>query len=92
MLFRSVWDRRRFEMLWGWAYRFEAYTPIAKRKLGYYALPMLWRDQVIGWANVTVKGGELQADFGYVAGRPPSERAFHRALEDEIQRMREFLA
>ncbi|MCP6188287.1 winged helix DNA-binding domain-containing protein, partial [Klebsiella pneumoniae] len=22
-----VWDRRRFELLWGWAYRFEAYTP-----------------------------------------------------------------
>jgi uncharacterized protein YcaQ len=37
-----VWDRDRFEMLWGWAYRFEAYTPAAKRKLGYYALPLLW--------------------------------------------------
>src|SRR6185436_2472032 len=34
-----VWDRRRFEILWGWAYRFEAYTPVSKRKLGYYALP-----------------------------------------------------
>ena len=34
-----VWDRRRFELLWGWAYRFEAYTPASKRKLGYYALP-----------------------------------------------------
>jgi uncharacterized protein YcaQ len=27
-----VWDRRRFERLWGWAYRFEAY-PVRKRKL-----------------------------------------------------------
>ena len=26
-----VWDRDRFERLWGWAYRFEAYTPAAKR-------------------------------------------------------------
>ncbi len=26
-----VWDRRRFELLWGWQYRFEAYTPVAKR-------------------------------------------------------------
>ncbi len=24
-----VWDRWRFEMLWGWSYRFEAYTPSA---------------------------------------------------------------
>ena len=30
-----VWDGRRFELLWGWAYRFEAYTPISRRKLGY---------------------------------------------------------
>src|SRR5690606_10236051 len=33
-----VWDRRRFELFWGWPYRFEAYTPVVKRKLGYYAL------------------------------------------------------
>jgi uncharacterized protein len=32
-----VWDRRRFELLWGWAYRFEAYTPSPKRVRGYYA-------------------------------------------------------
>src|SRR5438093_1139582 len=49
-----VWDRRRFELLWGWAYRFEAYTPVPERKLGYYALPVLWRDDVIGWGNLTV--------------------------------------
>jgi uncharacterized protein YcaQ len=36
-----VWDRRRFEHFWGWAYRFEAYTPAAKRVRGYYALPLL---------------------------------------------------
>ena len=51
------WDRRRFEIFWGWAYRFEAYTPAAKRKLGYYALPLLWQEQIIGWGNVTVAEG-----------------------------------
>ena len=30
-----VWDRRRFEHLWGWPYRFEAYVPEGRRKLGY---------------------------------------------------------
>ncbi len=54
-----VWDRRRFEMLWGWPYRFEAYTPVTRRKLGYYALPLLWRDRVIGWGNVSVNNGTL---------------------------------
>lgn len=87
-----VWDRRRFELLWGWAYRFEAYTPASKRTLGYYALPLLWRDRVVGWANVSVKSGDLTAAFGYVDSQPPRDRAFTRALEAEVERMRVFLA
>ena len=86
-----VWDRRRFELFWGWPYRFEAYTPIAKRKLGYYALPVLWRDDVVGWANVTLKEQRLVADVGYVAGRPPRVQAFRRELEAEFARLDAFL-
>lgn len=87
-----VWDRRRFELFWGWPYRFEAYTPAKKRKHGYYALPMLWRDQVIGWANVSMIDGALEADAGYVSGRPPRDRAFARALDQELEAMRVFLS
>jgi uncharacterized protein YcaQ len=85
-----VWDRHRFELLWGWAYRFEAYTPAARRKLGYYALPLLWRERVIGWANVSVALGQLRADVGYV-GSEPRERAFRRALDEELDGLRTFL-
>jgi uncharacterized protein YcaQ len=87
-----VWDRRRFEMLWGWAYRFEAYTPAPKRKHGYYALPLLWRERVIGWANVALDDGELAADLGYVSGRAPRDRGFKTALERELEAMRVFLS
>lgn len=86
-----VWDRRRFEILWGWAYRFEAYTPLKKRKHGYYALPLLWRDRVIGWGNLSVKNDRLLADVGYVTGRPPRDRGFGRALDAELDRLRVFL-
>jgi hypothetical protein len=86
-----VWDRRRFELLWGWAYRFEAYTPAAKRQRGYYALPLMWRDQVVGWGNLSVEAGELRSEFGYVAAKPPRERSFARALEAEVDRLRTFL-
>jgi uncharacterized protein YcaQ len=86
-----VWDRRRFEIFWGWAYRFEAYTPAAKRKLGYYALPLLWRDRVIGWGNVTAAEGKLRCSFGYAGGRAPREAAFRTGLEEELVRMRAFL-
>ena len=40
------------------------YTPVAKRKLGYYALPLLWRDHVVGWANLALRTGQLHAEFG----------------------------
>lgn len=86
-----VWDRRRFELLWGWAYRFEAYTPAHKRVRGHYALPLLWRDQVIGWANAGVKGGDLKVELGYVSGKAPRDAAYRAALDDEIERLRAFL-
>jgi uncharacterized protein YcaQ len=80
-----VWDRRRFEHLFGWAYRFEAYTPIAKRIRGYYALPILFRDRIVGWANVT----EANVDVGFVSGRP-RDKAFKTGLDAEIVRIRTF--
>jgi uncharacterized protein YcaQ len=87
-----VWDRRRFEVFWSWPYRFEAYTPVSKRQYGYYALPLLWRDEVIGWANLTMQAGALKAQLGYVAGRPPRARGYAMALDAELARMRTFLA
>lgn len=86
-----VWDRRRFELFWGWAYRFEAYTPAAKRQLGYYALPLLWRDQVIGWANASVVDERLVVEVGYVSGRRPRDKAFAGALEAETERLAAFV-
>jgi len=86
-----VRDRERFELLWGWVYRFEAYTPAHKRKLGYYALPLLWRDRVIGWGNLSVKNGELTSEFGYVKSHAPRDRAFKRELQAELDRIRAFL-
>jgi uncharacterized protein YcaQ len=86
-----VWDRRRFELLWGWRYRFEAYTPPAMRKLGYYALPLLWREHVIGWGNVTRRDGVLQAGLGWAIGQRPRDALLVSAIDAELDRMRRFL-
>lgn len=86
-----VWDRRRFELFWGFPYRFEAYTPLAKRRFGYYALPLLFRGQAIGWANLTLEHGALRCQPGYQTGSVPRDRAFKRELEAELARMQEFL-
>lgn len=86
-----VWDRRRFELFWGWPYRFEAYTPETKRRFGYYALPLLFRGRVIGWGNLKFKQERLEASFGYVSGAP-RDRIYRAELEAELERMRAFLS
>lgn len=86
-----VWDRRRFRMFWGWEYKMEAYLPASQRRMGHYAMPVLWRDQVIGWANLKLVDGRLRHELGF-AGRRPAGRAFRRALDEALRRMQEFLA
>ena len=43
-----LWDRKLIEAVWGFRYSWEIYTPAAKRKYGYYVLPMLCGDRFIG--------------------------------------------
>ena len=46
-----VKDRDRAEALWGFRYRLEMYVPQAKREYGYYVLPLLAGDEVVGRAE-----------------------------------------
>ncbi|HYX22492.1 MAG TPA: crosslink repair DNA glycosylase YcaQ family protein [Thermoanaerobaculia bacterium] len=85
-----VWDRRRFHLFWGWEYKFEAYLPAHQRRRGHYAMPVLWGESVVGWANVKVVDGRLRHELGF-AGPRPRGRAFRRALDEALERMREFL-
>ena len=43
-----LWDRKLIEELWDYGYSWEIYTPAEKRKFGYYVLPMLCGDRLIG--------------------------------------------
>ncbi len=83
-----VWDRRRFALIWGFDYRLEAYTPPAKRQFGYYALPLLWRDAIVGWANAAVTQGVLGVDVQF-AGKRPRDAGFRAALDAEVESLRE---
>ena len=62
-----------------------------KRQFGYYALPLLWRDQVIGWANVAAKDRGWWPSWLRRGRGAPRDRVFRRELAAELARMQSFL-
>ena len=43
-----LWDRKLIDAVFGYQYSWEIYTPVSKRRYGYYVLPMLYGDRLVG--------------------------------------------
>jgi uncharacterized protein len=50
---RLVYDRKRMVELFGFDYQLEMYKPAAQRRWGYFALPILYGDRLIGKLDAT---------------------------------------
>jgi uncharacterized protein YcaQ len=61
---RLVFDRKRMSEIFEFDYQLEMYKPAAKRRWGYYALPILYGDRLVGKLDATAdrKAGVLRVD------------------------------
>jgi hypothetical protein len=56
-----LWDRARLERLFGVTYRLEAYVPAVKRQVGYFAMPVLSNDRLVGLVDPKRESGCFRA-------------------------------
>jgi hypothetical protein len=87
-----VWERARAERLFSFHYRIEIYTPAPQRKFGYYVLPFLHRDRIVGRVCLKAdrQAGVLRANASHhEAHADPAETA--AALAGELRLMAAWL-
>ncbi len=56
-----LWDRKRTRRMFGFEHSLEAYVPSAKRKRGYYTMPLLASGTLLGWVDPARSGNTLVA-------------------------------
>ncbi len=87
-----VRDRRRARRLFGFDYRFEAFTPAARRVYGYYVFPILEGDRMVGRIDIRAaraEGALVLAGLWWEKGTKPGV-ARRAALDRELDRIRRF--
>jgi uncharacterized protein len=87
-----IWERDRTERIFDFFYRIEIYTPLAKRKHGYYVLPFLLGDKLVGRVDLKAdraRGCLVVPAIHYEAGVKASE--VKGALHEELRLMADWL-
>jgi uncharacterized protein len=80
---RLIHDRDRAEALWSFFYRIEIYVPKAKRRYGYYVLPILHGDRIVGRIDPVYDRRERRLGVNAIYPEPGTRfpaRAVERAI------------
>ncbi len=88
-----ICDRARTRLLFGFDYTIEIYTPKDKRKYGYYVLPILHGEQLIGRIDPAMdrERGRLTINAVFAERAAPVDKGTGNAIATAIQNLAEFL-
>ena len=88
-----ICDRARTTQLFNFDFRIEIYTPPAKRKFGYYVLPILHGDRLIGRIDPKFdrEHGRLHIHAVHAEADAPLDRATARSIRGAIENLATFL-
>jgi hypothetical protein len=85
-------DRDRTEWLWGFRYRMEIYVPKAKRRFGYYSLPILHGDRLVGQLDPAMDRPRQTLTVNSVHAEPgaPRDRGTATAVRAALEELAAF--
>ncbi len=88
---RLVFDRKRLAELLGFDYQLEMYKPAAKRRWGYWAMPVLHGDRLVGKLDATAdrRGGALR--LAALHEDEPLDDAVRGEVESEVHQLADHL-
>jgi uncharacterized protein YcaQ len=88
---RLIHDRKRTVELFEFDYQLEMYKPAAKRRWGYFALPILYGDRLVGKLDATAdrKAGVLRVDA--IHQDVPFDGTMTAAVDGEIKDLAHWL-
>ncbi|HXG76588.1 MAG TPA: crosslink repair DNA glycosylase YcaQ family protein, partial [Gaiellaceae bacterium] len=85
-----LWDRAFVRRVFGFEHVIEVYKPAPQRRFGYYVLPLLHRDRLVGRADLKSDraGGTLLLKAFHREPGVRASRALDEALERALERLR----
>ena len=88
---KLIHDRVRTDRLWGFRYKLEIYVPPAKRQYGYYVLPILFEDTLVGRFDPTFDRNEKVLRIRAVWAEPHASADAGPSIAGEIEELAAWL-